>query len=189
MTKAKKYEGPAPSPSHTVGSISSLLLLTDRRVQQLSREGVIPKTLRGRYELVPAVQGYIRYLQDRSLGSPSAEQPNDYHTEKARLVKLQADKAEMEVKEMTGELVSADDVLEQWRTVVSAVKSRMLSIPSKAAPLCASEDSPAGIIEILEAMVREALEELSDYARSQRDIADGDESVQAATETDGKPVG
>ena len=172
------------SPAYPVSTIAKLLLISERRVQQLSKEGVIPKTDHGRYELAPAVQGYIRYLQERSLGRPSA--PEDYHSEKARLVKLQADKAEIEIKEMSGELVKADEVLQEWTTIVSAVKSRMLSIPSKAAPILAHEDSPASVIEILEDMVREALQELSEYATSERDTDNGDGIIQATTEADGQ---
>lgn len=84
----------AGAPTYPVSTIAKLLLLSDRRVQQLTKEGVIPKAERGRYELAPAVQGYIRYLQERSLRTDSS--PIDYHMEKARLTKAQADSAEIE---------------------------------------------------------------------------------------------
>lgn len=45
------------SPSQPLAVIAKLLDLTERRVQQLSREGVIPKAERGRYDLVGAVKG------------------------------------------------------------------------------------------------------------------------------------
>ena len=71
--------------THSVATIASLLMLSERRVQQLTREGVIPRAERGRYELVPAVQGYVRYLQER--GGRSSDSPIDYHEQKARLTK------------------------------------------------------------------------------------------------------
>ena len=85
----------AGAPTYPVATIARLLLLTERRVQQLVKEGVIPKTERNRYELAPAVQGYIRYLQERIAGNPSA--PVDFQLEKSRLVKIQADKAQIEL--------------------------------------------------------------------------------------------
>jgi len=44
--------------------IARLLDLSERRIQQLSREGVIPKAERGQYDLVGAVRGYVAYLRD-----------------------------------------------------------------------------------------------------------------------------
>lgn len=57
------------TPTYPVATIADLLMVSERRVQQLAKEGVIPKAERGRYELVPTVQGYIRYLQERSVHS------------------------------------------------------------------------------------------------------------------------
>jgi len=118
---------PADSPTYPVSTIAKLLLLTDRRVQQLSKEGVIPKTEHGRYELAPAVQGYVRYLQERSIGRPNA--PEDYHSEKARLVKAQADRAELEVMEISGNLVNAEDVQKELYSKITDCKTRLLGIP------------------------------------------------------------
>ena len=47
-----------------IGVIAKLLDLSERRVQQLSREGVIPKAERGQYDLIGSVRGYVRYLRD-----------------------------------------------------------------------------------------------------------------------------
>ncbi len=44
--------------THPVETIAKLLILTERRVQQLAREGILPKAEHGRYELVPVVQAY-----------------------------------------------------------------------------------------------------------------------------------
>jgi len=145
----------ADSPTYPVTTIAKLLLISDRRVQQLSKEGVIPKTEHGRYELAPSVQGYIRYLQERSLGRPSA--PVDYHMEKARLVKTQADRAEIELKELNGELVRTQDVADEWYNVITDCKSRLLSIPSKAAPIVAAETNPGECQTIIDDLVRRRL--------------------------------
>lgn len=179
------YERPAAdSPSYPVGTIAKLLLITDRRVQQLSKEGVIPKTEHGRYQLAPSVQGYIRYLQDRSLGRPSA--PADYHAEKSRLVKMQADRAEYEVKTMAGDLVRAEDVKSEWYQAVTDCKSRLLSISSKAAPVVASESDAAQCQIIIDDLVREALQELSQYGDSERqqDNTLGHEGMEPAAQAD-----
>lgn len=177
------------SISYPVSHIANLLLLTERRVQQLSKENVIPKMDHGRYDLVQAVQGYVRYLQERSLGRPSA--PEDYHTEKARLVKAQADKAELEVKTIRGELVQADAVASEWFAAINDCKSRLLSIASKAAPILASESNAGTCQTIIDDLVREALTELGSYANAEReeDHSEWDESLDAAAEIDGERLG
>ena len=133
--------------------------MTDRRVQQLVKDGVIPKTEKNRYELAPCVQGYIRYLQERAVGNAAA--PADFHIEKARLVKLQADKTQMEVDELGGKLVRVDEVKKELYSAITDCKNRLLSIPSKAAPIVTNETNPAIVQGVLDDLVREALTELS----------------------------
>ena len=41
--------------------------LSEHRVQKLSRKGSIPNADQSPYELVSALQGYFRYLRERSL--------------------------------------------------------------------------------------------------------------------------
>jgi phage terminase Nu1 subunit (DNA packaging protein) len=164
----------AGSPTYPVSTISKLLLLTDRRVQQLVKDGVIPKTEHGRYELAPAVQGYIRYLQDRTVGNAAA--PADYHLEKSRLTRLQADKAEMEVMELSGELVKVEDVVSEWESQLMDMKGKLLSIPSKLATLISEIDNPAEAQDLMDTYIRESLQELSDYAGDRRHQAEPIES-------------
>ena len=65
-----------------IGVIARLLDLSERRVQQLSREGVIPKAERGQYDLIGSVRGYVRYLRDQVLKAQAGAP--DYAAERAR---------------------------------------------------------------------------------------------------------
>jgi hypothetical protein len=42
--------------TYSVSTIAKLLILTERQVQALAKDGVLPKAERGRYALVPVVQ-------------------------------------------------------------------------------------------------------------------------------------
>lgn len=154
----------AGNPTYPVTTISKLLLLTERRVQQLVKEGVIPKTERNRYELAPAVQGYIRYLQERMVGNTA--QPLDYQNEKSRLVRIQADKAQIELDHLNEALVPTEEVAKEWESILGDMKSKILSIPSKAAPLLRDEVEIAVIMDILQTFIDETLAELSSYAKN-----------------------
>lgn len=142
-----------------LATISRLLDLTPRRVQQLSSEGIIPKAERGKYELVPAVQGYIRYLKEMSLRSDGSG--DDYASHRARLTRARADMAEMEREQMADNLIPSEDVKDAWETMSSNMRARLLAIPSKTAATVFSADDVADAKKILKDTINEALAELS----------------------------
>lgn len=117
------------APTYPVAIIAKLLLLSDRRVQQLTKEGVIPKAERGRYELAPAVQGYVRFLQERSLRSDSS--PIDYHMEKARLTKAQADSAEIEAAKARQDVASVKQIEKNLAGLFAEVRTNIRNIPDR----------------------------------------------------------
>lgn len=173
----------AGNPTYPVSTISKLLLLSERRVQQLVKEGVIPKTERNRYELAPAVQGYIRFLQERMVGNTAA--PIDYQNEKSRLVRIQADKAQIELDQMNEALIETSEVAKEWESILSDMKSKILSVPTKAAPLVRDETSTSVIMDILQSFIDETLHELSTYGKnieSASDPIEWDEGTEAAAE-------
>ena len=43
-------------------AISQLLKLTERRIQQLAKDGIVPKADRGEYDMIPVVHAYIDYF-------------------------------------------------------------------------------------------------------------------------------
>lgn len=120
----------AGTPTYPVGTIAKLLLLTERRVQQLSAEGVIPKAERGRYELAPAVQGYIRFLQERSVQANSG--PVDYHQEKALLTKAQRETAELELALLRGDVASVREFERVQSAIMATIRTNVLNVSSRA---------------------------------------------------------
>ncbi|MEQ8257995.1 MAG: hypothetical protein RH980_18270 [Roseovarius confluentis] len=122
----------AGSPTYPAKTIAKLLMLTERRVQQLAKDGVIPKAERGRYELAPAVQAYIRFLQERVAGNAGQVASVDYHTEKARKIKAEADIAEIEAAKLRGEVVEADEVKRAWLVILGEVRAQLIGpVPTR----------------------------------------------------------
>ena len=146
-------------PTYPAETIARLLDLTPRRVQQLVAEGVIPKDERGRYELVPVVRAYIRYLRERALSQDLGSDALVQH--RARLTKARADMAELEHAQMLGELVPAAQVEEAWAAVVAVMRTRLLALPTKVAPRVVALSHEAAIQDALRAEIADALAELS----------------------------
>lgn len=140
---------------HKVAVIARFLNLTERRVQQLARDGIIPKPEKGKYDLVRCVQQYVQYLQDRAYGSGVSAQ--DTHHERARLIKAQADKTELEVATMRNQLVAIESVETDWLQHISACRMRLLALPTKTAFQIAVMQEPAEIERFLKHSIYEAL--------------------------------
>ena len=175
--------------SYPLSTIAKLLNLTERRVQQLAKEGIVVRDGKGKYDLVGSVRGYVKYLQDRTLGKDLA--PIDSHVEKARLLRAQADKTEMEVKALQKILLPVTQIKISWMMMLSSFRTRMLSIPAKTAHLLAAVDDNAEIERILREEIYEGLTELSDYDPEK--FIGADQGMPGGTgtaaETDGVGVG
>lgn len=163
----------AGTPTYPVAVIAKLLRLTERRVQQLSKEGIIPRAERGRYELAPAMQGYIGYLQERAAPIPSEDGAPDLMKEKARKTKFEADIAEMEAAKMGGTLVAAEDMKAALDLVFTEVKSKLLNnAPTKIASRAKTAKTQAAIKKIVKEELAAALLKLS--STDPADLVGGD---------------
>ena len=86
-----------------------------------------------------------------------------YDEARTREVNAEAEIAELDLARVRGELAVVGDVVQAWDDVLSAMKAKMLSIPTKAAPVVASEPDASMCQSILEDLINESLEELSNY--------------------------
>ena len=145
--------------TYPVATIAKLLLLSERRVYQLVTDGVIPKHDRGRFEIGPSVQGYIRFLQERQIGGNSA--PTDYQAEKARLTKLQADYKEIELAQLKGTLMPMELVVETWQGHIGNARAKLLAFPPKAAAQSIGMDNYIESERFFKSLINEALDELN----------------------------
>lgn len=175
-----------------VATIATILNLTTTRVQQLAKDGVIPKASHGQYELIASVTSYIKYLQERVPGGGGSKMSADINDERARLLKAQADMAEIELAERSGSLVAVERVESDWIQVLSACRSKLLGIPTKSAHQIINLVEIYEVEKFLKQMIHEALEELAAYEIKVEDISadDGstDESASSTAESDGEPV-
>ena len=88
---------------------------------------------------------------------------SSYDEARTRKVNAEAEIAEIELKKIHGELVVAEDVISAWNDVLAALKAKLMSIPVKGAPIVSAEGNTATCKSILEDLISEALEELSNY--------------------------
>lgn len=148
------------SPAQPIGIIAKLLDLSERRVQQLSREGVIPKAQRGQYDLIAAVRGYVRYLRDQAVQAQAGAP--DYASERARYIRARADLAEMKAEEKRRALIAADEVETAWIAVLALLRTRLLALPDRLAPQAFEQLTVGDTRNLIRAAIREVLDDLSE---------------------------
>ena len=121
---------------------------------------------------------------------------SSYDEARTRKVNAEAQIAELELEKIHGTLVVAEDVVSAWNDVLGALKAKLLAIPAKGAPVLATETQTGQCQVILEDLIHEALEELSNYeptvdptASTVTTSEDVDTDTKATTKTKRKPVG
>jgi len=169
--------------SFNIEAIAKLLKLSERRVQQLAKDNIIPKAERGKYDLVSSVHGYIDFLKAKAGGDFTAE---EVLKNKNKLLKAKAEIAEIEKKKATGELIPKEEVKRTWLELVHKIKQKLLSIPNKVAPVVVTVKNISEIKLILQDKLYEALYEITSDDRS---VAKDNESNKATSASKNKPVG
>lgn len=125
-------------PKCSVNTIAKLLNITERRVQQLAKEGVIPKPIKGEYDLVGSVQGYVTYLQEKVKGADIAASRRTFEQERIRKIRMENDERE-------GRLLQFDDVKNALNEMMVLLRGQLESIPGRVASELAGV-SDAGVI-------------------------------------------
>jgi len=165
----KKTEVPEPTPPPKpavnlkrpllpVGFIATALNLTDRRVQQLASEGIIPKAERGKYDLIPTVQAYVKYLQEQNLGQTGgSEKIKNY---KEELQRLKVEGMQLDIDEKKKILVPVEGVKELLSRMVVMTKTKMQEIPARLSPVLLNKKTVAEVHTLLKTNIQRALNEL-----------------------------
>ncbi|NOX41750.1 MAG: hypothetical protein GXP05_14980 [Alphaproteobacteria bacterium] len=140
--------------------LAVLLGITANKIRLLGRDGVLQRIAPARYSRNNSVLAYVTHLRT-SLASSGGLVAADakLKAEKIRVAAAQAEKLEMLNKIARGETVRADQVVREWRGVLSDVRAALLAVPSRVG----SELShlTAHDIAALDAEIRRALEGLA----------------------------
>ena len=113
-------------------------------------------------------------------------------SERTRLASAQAEKTELEVEVIKGNLIPSESVESVVNNMISSFRSKMLSLPTKAAPSVVQMADTSEAEELLREFVYEALTELSEYDSKQYSTSDDKQGGKASSTTSGadsKPVG
>jgi phage terminase Nu1 subunit (DNA packaging protein) len=183
----------------TIAECAKHLFMDERRFKQLLDEGVITRQARASYDMEAVREQYIRHQREVSAGRVISGDL-DPAQERARKDKELADKTALTNAATRRDLLPRSEVHVAVTSSFARVRSKMLALPTKLAPLVLGATSMAVIREKISDGINEALAELaatriagvpaddgepSDTGRGTGLVADAG----ATADADGEPVG
>lgn len=148
--------------------IAKLFGVSTRRVEQLKTEGIIKGQGKPtKYDLLPTIQAYIKYLSDKANGREKKEAVAKIEEDKlkaeAEIKQAKAQQAKMELKELQGKLHRAEDVEAIFTDHVMFLRSMLMALPGKLAVDLAGDHTAAEQAEKVKKEVYFILDALADH--------------------------
>lgn len=148
--------------------IAKIFGISTRRVEQLKTEGVIQGQGKPtKYDLLPTIQAYIKYLSDKAYGREKKQTDAQLETAKLeaekRIKTAKAEMAELELKELQGKMHRAEDVEAIVTDHVFFLRSMLMAMPGKLAVDLAGTHTAAEQADRVKQEIYYILENLSGY--------------------------
>ncbi len=145
--------------------LEKIIGVSDRRIRQLAKENILVRAAKGRYKLMDSIINYILTLKVEMEASSvqSLDGEIDLEEEKAIHERVKRHISELKLQTMKGDLHKSADVERVMTDMLVSVKTRLLSMPAKLAPLLVARSEIDYIRAALNREVLEALNELKDY--------------------------
>lgn len=148
--------------------IAKIFGVSTRRIEQLKAEGIIKGQGKPtKYDLLPTIQAYIKYLSDKANGREKKEKDAQLETDKLdaekRIKAAKAEVAEMELAELQGKLHRAEDVEAITTDHVLFLRSMLMAMPGKLAVDLAGDHTAAEQAEVVKREVYHILDQLAGY--------------------------
>ena len=163
---------PNPTNNKLVDSktIAALFDMTPRRVQQLTKDGVIAAVKEGnanRYDLLPTIQRYIRYLTAKANGREPSKKDSEIEGRRleaeADLKRSKADIAALQLSELEGTMHRSEDVEAVTNDLVYTVRSMIMALPGRLAMDVVQVASANEASALIRAECYKILNELANY--------------------------
>lgn len=150
--------------------MAKLFELDPRRVQQLAKEGILPAASQRPYkfDLLPTVKAYIRYLRDRANGkeaktADAVKAEADKLRAEADLKQSKAKIAELQLKELEGKMHRSEDVEALTNDLVYTARSMIMALPGRLAMDVVQAGSANEASALIRTECYKILDELAGY--------------------------
>ena len=134
----------------------------ERQVRKLAELGVIQRDGNGRYRLQETVRTAHVHVREAAAGrGPGDSAGPDLAIERALLARAQRVAQERSNAVKAGRLFEEDVIVNSVGSLLIVVRSRLLALPTMAAPLLLGLPTLGAVTNVLSRLVHDALEELA----------------------------
>lgn len=152
-------------------TIAQLFGLSGRRIEQLVQDGVIDrvrlKNGEVRFELVPTIQKYIKFLSDKAYGRERSDREAELKEAKLRadvaLKESQGELHRLRTEIAQGNYISVEEAKADYSRFFIVFKNFALSIPGKMAGRLSGFIDPVEVREIENELQKEVKKLLNDF--------------------------
>lgn len=140
-------------------ALAQLIGVHERTIRDLADTGHVVKLGKATYDRDASIRAYCAHLRETAAGRGGAVGVATLTAERARLAREQADAAALKNAAARGDAIPASEVKAKWVAILTAIRSRMLAVPSRVrmrAPHLTRDE-----VEIIDAELRDALEEVA----------------------------
>ena len=138
----------------TPTELGAALALTTQRLSQLTKEGILPAPVEGRFHPQDTVRAYVQHLRKREAGRSHAG-------EAVRKMQLENEMRSIKLRKIAGSLVPVDRVQKDWYETGRRIRDALLNLPSRLSGPFAAESHQERIFDLFSKEIHAVLTELS----------------------------
>jgi phage terminase Nu1 subunit (DNA packaging protein) len=139
----------------TAGALAQMFDMSAQAFGQLAKQNKLVKNSDGMFPLQETVRWYVARLREQR------DEPDSKSDSQARLADAKARMMEIQLSREMAESITVEDAVSVLGESLTAIKSQLLSIPSKLAPQIMSNATTAEKQDLLDKYINEVLEELA----------------------------
>jgi hypothetical protein len=148
----------------TIDQVAQACNISVRRVNQLAREGVLPRDGRGSYNLGKCMAAYIRYLQQAMSSKSMMDDDGNLKSlqgQRSTLLTIQIDRESLELAKARGDVMSVADHERIVGDLIIETKARVMSVAPGVSAKIEAEDSRLMIQAKIDKALKEAMAKLA----------------------------
>lgn len=152
-------------PNYIVNTkmLAEIINRTGKRVTQLEQEGILVKRAPGKWELVENMRRYIQFLENGRSNRTTDNLETQKLQAEVDMKRAKADIADMQLKELLGEMHRSEDVEAITADMILTVRSQLLALPGRLAVDLSAMNNANEISNHIRNSINEILLELSNY--------------------------
>ncbi len=151
----------------TSQQLTEFIPVSLRRIQQLTKTGILHQIKPGYYNLVTSIQSYANYLR-RYIKDREAQSPATLNAERIRLVSAQADKVQAEYEQLCREWIPLETAERLYKDLDDMLSTILFTLPKRGALAIQGLTDPAHVKAALQEVSRAVQTEMAEKVEQYR---------------------